>query len=109
MIITLRTTMILSDDEGNIIKENEYGRAYLADIDFQRAAEDGLRTKYYNAENKKKKKYSEETRELYKIVDTLISALKRTMMDRFLCRSGEVWEEYKKTSEQVQKAQVEEE
>ncbi len=89
--------MTITDDEGNVIKEKEYGRAYLTPIDILQAAEDGMLTKYYNFDlnNKKKKKQSKETKELYKIVDTFVAAFKRTMMDRFLCRSGEIWEKYK--------------
>ena len=92
MIIKLETKMTVTDDEGNVIKEKEYGKAYLTPIDVFQATIDGWLTKFYNSENKKKKKYSTETKELYKIVDTLISQTKRTILGRFLCRSGDVWE-----------------
>ncbi len=95
MIIKLVTKMTVTDDEGNVIKEKEYGRAYLTPIDILQAAEDGWFTKFYNTKNKKKKKYSTETKELYKIVDTLINQTRRTLLGRFLCRSGDVWEKYK--------------
>ncbi len=98
MIIKIETKMTITDDEGNVIKVEDYGRAYLTPIDVLQAAEDGWLTKFYNSENKKKKKYSMETKELYKIVDSLISQTKRILLGKFLCDSGEVWEKYKRES-----------
>ena len=95
MIIKLETKMTITDDDGNVIKVQDYGRAYLSDIDFQRAAKDRWRVIFHNTANKKKKKQSEETSELCKIVDSLIVPLRATILDRFLCRSDEVWEEHK--------------
>lgn len=95
MIIKLETKMTVTDNEGNVIKEKVYGRAYLTPIDLLQAAADGWYVRFYNTKNKKKKKYSKDTKELYKIVDTLINQTKRTILSRFLCRSGEVWEKHK--------------
>ncbi len=100
MILKTTTKFTITDDEGNVIKEKEYGKAYLTPIDILQSAEDGILTKYYNFDlnNKKKKRQSKETKELYKIVDILVAAFRSTMMDKFLCDSGEIWEKFKRES-----------
>ena len=97
MILKTTTKFTITDDDGNIIKEKEYGKAYLTPIDILQSAEDGILTKYYNFDlnNKIKKEQSKETKELYRIVDILMATFKRTMMDKFLCDSGEILEKYK--------------
>jgi hypothetical protein len=81
----------LEDDEGNVIKEKDYGRAYLADIDMRKATEDWWETHFYNyyasKYKVKKRKFTRDSNEVYKIVDILSNALRRTLFGRFLCES----------------------
>jgi hypothetical protein len=83
--------MSLEDDEGNVIKEKEYGRAYLSDVNLDEAAEDWWETVYHNRINKRdKRKYSNEAREVYKIVDVLSRAWRTTLFEKFLCDAKEI-------------------
>lgn len=107
MIIRLITKVTLEDDDGNLIKEKEYGRAYLTEVDMVEAANDWWEVYFYNrlaAKHKqKKKRYSKESNEIYKIIDILSNALRRTLFGRFLCenkadiadRVEEEFEDYK--------------
>jgi hypothetical protein len=84
----------------HVIKEKEYGMAYLTDFDKAKAAEDWWDTHFYNentakALKKRKKKYSKEAVMTYRIVDIFVNALRRTMFGEFLCNKDKVWEKYK--------------
>ncbi len=96
MILRMIVKITLEENDGTVIKEQEYGKAYLEDIDMVQAAKDHWYTKFWNAKNQSnKKKYPDHSKRIYKIVDILTNQLKSTLLGRFLCRSGDVWEEYK--------------
>lgn len=100
MIIRVITKMSLEDDEGNVLKEKEYGRAYLTDIDLEAAAIDWWATVYNNRVNKKdRRSYSKEAREVYKIVDILSGTWRKTLFEKFLCNAEEIWDKVKPKKE----------
>lgn len=90
MIIRLLTKMTLTDNEGNVIKEKEFGNAYLTDIDMAQAAGDWWRARY--------ERLSYPPRECFtvsKIVDILTNQLKDTILNKFLCDRDAIYEEHK--------------
>lgn len=100
MIIRVITKMSLEDNEGNVIKEKEYGRAYLSHVDLMEAAKDWWSTVYHNRIHKGKRKgYSQEAREVYKIVEILTIGWKKSLFERFLCDAREIWDAIKKDNE----------
>ena len=96
MILRMIVKLELTDDKGVVIKTQEFGRAYLEDIDMKQASEDWWRTTYHNFDNPhNKKKYPAHCFKISKIVDILTTALKKTILDKFLCDREVVYKEYK--------------
>ena len=90
MIIKMVVKMTLTDNEGNIVKEEEFGNAYLEDIDMAQAAADLWHVRY--------KRLSYHPRECYKIskiVDILTAQFKTYILNKFLCDRDVIYEEYK--------------
>jgi len=101
MIIRILVKMSLEDNEGNVIKEEDSGRAYLTDIDLIEAAKEWWEIQAYNntfarMPKYKKKRFTKEAVEAYKIVDILTNALKRTLFGRFLCDKDDILEKNQK-------------
>jgi hypothetical protein len=82
--------MSLVDDTGNVIKEEEFGNAYLEDIDMAQAAAD-----WWHARYKRLPSTPRECFKLSKIVDILITQLKSYILNKFLCDRDAIYEEYK--------------
>jgi hypothetical protein len=90
--------MSLEENDGTVIKEKEYGRAYLTEFDVMEGAEDWWRTQFHNntkakLPDGKRKRFSKEAKDAYKIVDILANAFKRTMFGRFLCNKDNIAKE----------------
>ena len=101
MILRIIFKMSLLDNEENVIKEKDYGGGYLTDFDIEKAAEEWWKTHFYNMSfaklpDGKKKKYSKEANEAYKIVDILVNKFRRTLFGKFLCNKDEVGESIQK-------------
>jgi hypothetical protein len=95
MILRIIFKISLLDDDENVIKEKDYGSGYLADFDITEATEDWWNTHLYNKTlarlpGSRKKKFSREASESYKIVDILVNKFRRTLFGRFLCDKDEV-------------------
>ena len=96
MIIRMIVKLELEDDEGKVIKTQEYGRAYLENMDMAKAAGDWWRTTYHNFDNPhNKKKFPWHCARISRILDILTNGLKKTMLDKFLCDREAIYKEYK--------------
>ena len=100
MILRMITTLYLEDSEGNVIKQQEVGNAYLDDIDMAQAAEDRWRIKYSNRGDPRKVVEKMKERDgrcfrIARIVDILVDQLKKTVLNEFLCDREALYEEYK--------------
>ena len=104
MIIRVITTLSLEEDDGTVIEEKTYGRAYLTEFDIREAATDWWKTHFHNRNRKlgdKKKKFTKDANQVFRIVHILTEAVKRTLFQKFLCNKDEIWEEFESSNKEI--------
>ena len=91
MILRMVVKLSLEENDGTVIKEQEYGNAYMENIDMPQAAEDWWLVRFG-----KKSKYPRHCFKVAKIADILTSQLKDYLLNKFLCDRDTIYEDYHK-------------
>lgn len=92
MILRMIVKMSLEEEDGKVIKEQEFGTAYMEDMDMAKAAADWWKARY----NKHKRTLiPRDCFRISKIADILTAQLKDQILNKFLCDRDAIYKEHK--------------
>lgn len=98
MILRMVTKVSLEEDDGTVVKEQEWGNAYMDDIDMAKAATDHWHVRYNNRGDpiKRLKQTPKHCFRIRRIVNIMVDQLEKFLLQKFLCDRAEIYEEYQK-------------